>query len=40
MSNGKKARKVLATLQRAFAEILIPVINTVIAEAIIQLLFG
>lgn len=37
---NKKARKVLAILCRAFAEILITVISAIIAEAIIRLIFG
>lgn len=41
MGNGnKKARKVLAILYKAFAEILITVISAVIAETIIRLIFG
>ena len=41
MSDGKKkARKVLATLRKALAEILVTVISAVIAEVIIRLIFG
>lgn len=36
----KKTRKVLATLRRVLAEILVTVISAVIAEAIIRLVFG
>lgn len=41
MSDGKKkARKVLATLMRTLAEILITVISAVTVEAIIRLISG
>lgn len=41
MENGdKKARKVIQTLCKALAEILITVISAVIAEAIIRLTFS
>ncbi|WP_298739727.1 hypothetical protein [uncultured Treponema sp.] len=41
MENGnKKARKVLAALCKALAEILITVVSAVIAEAIIRLVFS
>lgn len=39
-SGKKKARKVVEALKRAFTEILITVISTVIAEAIIKLIFS
>lgn len=41
MDNGeKKTRQVLATLKRGIAEILVTVISTVIAEAVIRLIFS
>ena len=41
MSDGKKkARKVVATLRKALAEILVTVISAVIAETILHLIFG
>ena len=39
-NDNKKARKVLAALCKALAEILITVVSAVIAEAIIRLVFS